>query len=113
MQNLKITERICDVHSEACSSKKKKVNKKQCFAMTSWSWNENGMETHWLSGKEKILGAAVNKEGHYKNSFQTKEWDWPQCGRLMAALSLSEWRGGPRQSKPKNSTKSQLNSKLN
>ena len=24
----------------------------------------HGVETHWLSGKEKVLGAAVSKESH-------------------------------------------------
>ena len=31
------------------------------------SWVEktvNGVETHWLSCEEKVLGAAINKEGH-------------------------------------------------
>ena len=26
-----------------------------------------GVETYWLSGKEKLLGAAISKEGHVDN----------------------------------------------
>ena len=26
----------------------------------------HGVETHWLSGKEKVTGAVVSKEGHFQ-----------------------------------------------
>ena len=32
-----------------------------------WSWMEktvHGVKKHWLSNKEKVLGATVSKEGH-------------------------------------------------
>ena len=37
------------------------------FTTTSLSWKKktvNEVETHWLSGKEKVSGEAVSKEGH-------------------------------------------------
>ena len=29
-----------------------------------------GIETHWLSGKGKVLGTAVNREGHADSNLE-------------------------------------------
>ena len=37
------------------------------MALPQWTWVEktlHGVESHWLSGKEKVLGIAASKEGH-------------------------------------------------
>ena len=31
------------------------------------AWLENRAKKHWLSGKEKVPGVAVSKEGHVNN----------------------------------------------
>ena len=37
---------------------------KHTFDITSLSWNDHGVEKHWLSGKKNVPGTAVSKEGH-------------------------------------------------
>ena len=57
-----IYSRICDVYWEAYFTQRN-LNKwaKHRFITKSLSQK---METHWLTGKEKVLGTAVSKDGY-------------------------------------------------
>ena len=51
---------MCNMYRDVCFSQKDIYNwVKHGFATT-----VHGVETHWLSGKEKVLGTEVSKEGH-------------------------------------------------
>ena len=55
---------MCDLYGEACFSQKIFTNW-QHMALSLWAWVQKtvcGVET--LSGKEKISGAIVSKEGY-------------------------------------------------
>ena len=64
------------------------------------TWDEKtvyGGETQWLSGKEKVINAAVSKNGHadsflehertHHNWFPSKRWNCKQCFLLPNHLS--------------------------
>ena len=52
-----------DAYAESCFSKKKKnVNKRAKHGFVQNT--VHGVETHWLSRKEKVMGTAVRKESH-------------------------------------------------
>ena len=71
---MKFTEE-CDVYEETCFSQKN-VYKwvKQRFATMSLSWKDSPLSGNMLlSGKEKVPGAAVGKEGHADRSFYVLE----------------------------------------
>ena len=58
--------RMCDVYGEACF-RKKYVYKWAKHGFTTVSSSQSiihGIEILWHSGKEKVLGTVVNKEGH-------------------------------------------------
>ena len=43
------------------------------MALPQWGWVEKtvyGVETHWLSCKEKVLGAMVRKEGQSSGTWK-------------------------------------------
>ena len=50
-----ISSRICDVYGDTYFSPNW-LN----MSLVLWAW----VETHWLSGQEKVLSAAVSKGGH-------------------------------------------------
>ena len=54
---VQICKEMCDVYEEASFYQKKKLRDE--VEETVYE-----VETRWLSGKEKVLGAAVRKEGH-------------------------------------------------
>ena len=48
------------------------------------------METHWLSGKEKILASALSKEGHVDSVLEMKERisvDFLEKGTIVSSAS--------------------------
>ena len=58
--------RMCDVWRKTCFSQKMFTNRLN-IGLLLWDWMEktvHRVETHWLSSKEKVLGAVVSKEGH-------------------------------------------------
>ena len=89
--HVKFTECVMCVYREVCFSQKMFTNRlKICLLL--WAWVEKtvtGIETHWLSGIEKVLGTVVNKEGHvhnvlghertYHNWFPWKRCNCKQC----------------------------------
>ena len=55
------------MYGEECCSNKKNVCNRQYTVLSWWAWVEktfHGVETHWLSGKEKVLGIADSKGAH-------------------------------------------------
>ena len=60
---------MCNTYKEACFSQKIFTNGLN-MVWSLWAWVEkqvHGVETHWLSGKEKFLDAVVSKEDHADN----------------------------------------------
>ena len=59
---------MCNVHWEACFTKEKKMfthGLNMSLPLQAWVGKSvHEVETHRLSGKEKVLGAVVSKEGH-------------------------------------------------
>ena len=46
------------------------------MGLSQWAWVEKtvcSVETHWLSGKEKVPGATVSKEGNADNLLGQKK----------------------------------------
>ena len=57
-----INRKMCNIYGEACFSEKNPDK----FAHEKVV---HGIETHWLSSKEKVPGTVVSKEGHPDKSF--------------------------------------------
>ena len=92
-----------------CSEKhvlvKKMFTNKLNISLPLWAWVENsvfGVKTHLLSSKEKFLGAAVRKKGHFDslighernqhNWFPWKSCNCRQLPNLYAKFTLFiEW----------------------
>ena len=83
--------RMCDVCKEACFESKN-VYKWVKHVLLLWVWIKktvHGAETHWLSGKAKVPGTSVSKEGNadsllryektHHNWFPWKRYNFKQC----------------------------------
>ena len=54
----------------------------QNIGLTLWAWvnrSAQAMEAHSLSGKEKGLGAVINKEGHTDGNLGRSHRSWFSC----------------------------------
>ena len=70
---------MCDVFEETCFSKKKMYTNELNMTLTQGVWTKKTvyqMERNWLSGKEKVPGAAISKNDHHTDSFSGK-WKEP------------------------------------
>ena len=78
---------MCNVYGEACFSKKKMFTNGLNMGLTLWAWTEktvHGIETHWLSCKEKVLGATDSKEYRVESSGTEKD------SSLLISLKMVE-----------------------
>ena len=79
--------RMCDVYGKASFSLKNVYNGLDMALQVSTGVEKTvyGVETHWLSGKEKVTDAAVSKEGHtghemtHHYRFSWKRFNCKQC----------------------------------
>ena len=73
-----IYERMCDVNEEAYFNQKMFTNQLNIGLpqQARVEMTVHGMETHWLSCKEKVSGSAVSKEGHADMLLRQRKYNY-------------------------------------
>ena len=67
---------MCDVYGEVCFNEKKKRAKNSFATMRLSQKTVYGAEVCQLSGKEKVAGAAVSREGHADSLLKHKSYQY-------------------------------------
>ena len=88
-----IYRKICDVHREECFSQKMFANRLNMgLSLSAWiKKTVHGVETHWLSSKEKVPDAAVTKDSDVDSLLGQKRthhyWFlWKRCNHKQYFL---------------------------